>query len=121
MSEDKKEIKKEKDEVVKNNKKEKEDKKEKEFFEEKTLSSKIINVVLWVIVFVWMGICLVDYFRTRQNEKPFFTFAKHEEKYSDGIVTRYTGLGYRIHIYERESYMGADYGPFWSKDKSPSE
>ena len=29
-----------------------------------------------------------------------------------------TGLGYKIYHYERDSYKGIEYGPFWSKDRS---
>ena len=93
-----------------------------EFFDEKknkkSLFNRIMNVILWIILFVWMGICLVDYFKTVSNKEPVMCINKQRITYSDGYVDECTGLGYKVYNYRRTSFSGNQYGPFWIKDKS---
>lgn len=84
----------------------------------KSIFSRILNAVLWVIVLLWMAVCLVDFYKTHNDEKPIFTFKHEVTKYDDGNVESYTGLGYKIYYYNRASYKGVQYGPFWLKDAS---
>ena len=111
----------------KKNPKKKKETSVKEFFaddvpmKERSMSARVINVILWFVLFVWMGLCIVDYFRARQETYPIFTFNKKTIPYSDGQVVRFTGLGYRVYYYERDSYKGVDFGPFWSKDQSANQ
>ena len=97
-------------------------KKEEEFFNEKknekSLFSRIMNVVLWVVLFVWMGICLIDFYKTHRQEEPIFCLKKETVTYDDGTVDSCLGLGYKVFNYKRKSYTGVEYGPFWSKDRS---
>ena len=79
---------------------------------------KVMNVILWVILFAWMAVCLVDFYKTHKREKPMFTFKMQTVKYDDGVVNSYTGLGYKIYDYKRKCFDGIEYGPFWSKDRS---
>ena len=94
----------------------------KEFFKDnpvrKFFSSKIVNYVLWGLLIFWMGMCVTDFIRTKQDNKPVFTFAKKTTLYVDGEVTRYTGLGYRVYVYERDSYRHVSFGPIWAQDQS---
>lgn len=96
-----------------------------EFFEvkkdKKSTFNKIMNIVLWVLLFIWMGICIVDFILAKTNNKPIFCLSRSETEYSDGKVKKCTGLGYKVYNYERESYKGVEYGPFWIKDGSPQE
>ena len=96
-----------------------------EFFDEKkdekSTFNKVMNIVLWVLLFVWMGICIVDFVRAKTNNDPIFCLWKDTTQYSDGKVRTCTGLGYKVINYERTSYSGVEYGPFWSKDRSPQE
>ena len=106
--------------------KEKEDKELKEeFFEEKkdkkSLFNRIMNVILWIVLFIWMGICLIDFFKVHQEEEPIFCIKKDVTKYEDGEVDSCLGLGYKIYNYKRDSFKGIEYGPFWSKDRSVKE
>ena len=93
-----------------------------EFFDEKedkeSTFNKVMNVILWIVLFVWMAICLVDFFRTQQVKTPVFTFKHETTKYEDGTVDNYLGLGYRIFHYNRKCFNGVEYTPFWSKDRS---
>ena len=40
--------------------------KNEEFFDEKkdkkSTFQRVMNIILWVVLFIWMGICLVDFF-----------------------------------------------------------
>ena len=96
----------------------KEVKKEKK---EKSMVSRVINVILWVVLFAWMGICLVDFFKTRALSEPIFCLSKETTEYSDGKVYSCTGLGYKIYHYDRSSFKGYEYGPFWAKDRSEEQ
>jgi len=121
---EKEEKKNETEESVKEIFNEKENKKDgkDEFFNEKkdkkSLFNRIMNVILWIILFVWMGICLIDFFNTKTGREPVFCLKKETTTYSDGNVKTCTGLGYKIFNYRRTSFSGDQYGPFWSKDKS---
>lgn len=83
--------------------------------------SKIINFVLWIILIAWMAVCVTDFYRTQNEQKPKFTFKHETLKYEDGNVEAYTGLGYKIYHYNRASFKGYEFGPFWSKDRSIEE
>ncbi len=105
-----------------------EEKEEKEeFFEEKksrrdsdkkSMFSRIMNVVLWIVLFAWMGICLLDFYHVHQEEEPQFCLKKETTQYEDGTVDSCLGLGYKVYNYKRESYRAIEFGPFWSKDRS---
>ena len=82
---------------------------------------KILNVILWIIVFAWIAICLIDFYKTRKRQDPIFTFKHEVVKYDDGKVDSYLGLGYKIYNYQRKCFNGIEYGPFWSKDRSIDE
>ncbi len=113
----------EKEEVKEVEEKEEKTTSKEEFYDEKpkkekSLFQRVMNVILWVVLFVWMGICLVDFFNTRNLKDPVFCLKKETTTYSDGTVDSCTGLGYKIYRYKRASYNGVEYGPFWAKDRS---
>ena len=80
-----------------------------------------MNIVLWVVLIIWMGICLIDFYNVHQKKDPMFCLKKETTKYDDGKVDSCTGLGYKIYNYQRKSFNGIEYGPFWSKDRSAEE
>ena len=47
---------------------------------------------------------LFDYFATVKKVEPLFCFKEEIEKFDDGEVITYTGLGYKIIKYNRNSY-----------------
>ena len=114
MAKDKEELE-EKEEFFESKKEKKSLKKDEK---EKSLFSRIMNVILWIVLFVWMGICLIDFYKTHQEEEPIFCLKKETVKYDDGTVDSCLGLGYKIYHYKRKSFNGIEYGPFWSKDRS---
>ena len=74
-----------------NNFKKEEVKKEENFLDEKpkkewkdTIFYKVTNVILWIVLFVWMAICLVDFYQTHQEKEPMFCLKKEVTKYDDG-------------------------------------
>ena len=93
-----------------------------EFFEEKkdkkSTFQRVMNIILWIVLFVWMAICLVDFFRAKTENEPIFCLHKETVDYEDGKVRICTGLGYKVFNYERASFKGIEYGPFWSSDRS---
>lgn len=98
------------------------DNKKEEFFEEKkekkSVVNRIINIVLWIVLFAWMAVCLVDFYNTKVGNEPVFCLKKETTTYSDGKVKTCTGLGYKIFNYRRTSFSGDEYGPFWSTDRT---
>jgi hypothetical protein len=89
---------------------------------EKSLFSRIMNIVLWVILFAWMAIVLVDFIEVRKENDPKFCFINnHTITYDDGSVEECYGLGYKVIKYNRESLKAIEFGPFWISEKTPEE
>lgn len=78
----------------------------------------IFNVILWIVLFIWIALCLIDFYKTRKGVKPLFTFKHEVVKYEDGEVESDFGLGYKVFTYKRKCFSGTEFGPFWSKDRS---
>lgn len=89
--------------------------------EEKSTFAKVWNIALWVILFAWMAICLVDYFKVQNDDDPIFCLSKNTTEYSDGEVKSCLGLGYKVYRYKRTCYNAIQFGPMWGKDKSDEE
>ncbi|MDE6284229.1 MAG: hypothetical protein K2M17_00590, partial [Bacilli bacterium] len=84
---------------------------------EKSLLSRIINVVLWIVLLSWMGIVFSDYARVNKKEAPRFCWNEKVNTYDDGKVTECTGLGYKVIIYSRTTFKAYQFGPFWIKER----
>lgn len=101
-----------------------EDKKEasSEFVEEeskaKEIFIKILNIVLWIVLFAWMAICLIDFFNVRNEKDPMFCISKDTIEYEDGNVDVCVGPGYKVFKYERDSYKGIEFTHLFAKDRS---
>ena len=80
--------------------------------------ASILNVVLWIVLFIWIALCLIDFYKTRKGLKTLFTFKHEVVKYEDGEVESDLGLGYKVFNYKRKCFNGTEFGPFWSKDRS---
>ena len=85
---------------------------------ERSLFSRIMNIVLWIILIVWMAICLIDFYRVTKKEDPMFCLKKETTKYDDGTVDSCLGVGYKVYNYNRTSYTAIEFGPFWTTDRS---
>ena len=62
-----------------------------------------------------MGICLFDFYNVTNEKEPQFCLKEEIIEYADGHVDVCTGLGYKVHKYDRASYKAIEFGPFWSK------
>ena len=100
------------DEKVSKKKLEKKDKNEKSLFQ------RVMNVVLWIVLLVWMAVCLVDFYKVHQKDDPIFCIKKDVTKYEDGDVKWCLGPGYKVYQYNRKCFKAIEFGPFWSKDRS---
>lgn len=87
----------------------------------KRIVSRILNTIVGIILLVWMGICLVDFFNVREEKEPMFCISKETIEYEDGTVDSCLGLGYKVYNYKRDSYRGIEFGPFWINDRSNKE
>lgn len=87
----------------------------------KSLAYRITNIVLWVIVIAWMGICVVDFIKVQNEEEPIFCLKNKTIEYDDGNVYVCTGVGYKVYNYKRKSFEAIEFGPFWLKDRSNEE
>lgn len=113
----------EKTQNIKNDEPKKEEffegKKEKKGKKERSLFSKIMNVVLWIILFAWMALVFTDFMKTRSEKEPIFCWWNEKTtNYNDGTVTECTGLGYKVINYNRTSFKAIEFGPFWITDRS---
>lgn len=89
---------------------------------EKSLASRIINVVLWIVLFAWMALVFTDFMKVHnENEPKFCWWNKETTNYDDGTVSTCTGLGYKVINYKRESFKAIEFGPFWIKDRTAEE
>lgn len=86
--------------------------------EGRSLVGKIVNVVLWVILFAWMAVCVTDFILVKTEREPIFCFGEKTTTYSDGTVDSCYGAGYKVYNYKRESFKAIEFGPFWTKDRT---
>lgn len=109
-----KEEKQETEEIIKINKNDLKKEKNK-----KSIISRIINIILWIIIIIWAILVITDYLNVSKEKEPKFCwFNEKSTKYDDGEVTECTGLGYKVIKYNRTSFKAIEFGPFWIKDKS---
>lgn len=92
----------------------------KEEKEEKVIKKKkphivlrIINVIFWIICFVIVCACIIDYFNAKNEEEPQFCIEKQTIDYDDGKVYVCKGIGYKVYHYDRETRKGYTFEPFW--------
>ena len=103
-------------------KQEEKPKKEREKGKTKRIISKIINFLLWIVLFAWMALVVTDYIHVQNQEEPkFCMFNKNTTDYNDGSVTECTGLGYKVIKYDRTSFKAIEFGPFWIKDRTAED
>ena len=100
------------DEKVSKKKLEKKEKNEKSMFQ------RVMNVILWIVLFAWMAVCLIDFYKVLQKSDPIFCIKTGVNKYEDGNVKWCLGAGYKVFQYNRKSFKAIEFGPFWSKDRS---
>ena len=101
---------------IKQNEAEEKPKKQKK---EKSVFSKLINAILWIVVFAWMAVCVTDYVMAINEKDPIFCLKEETKEYEDGTVYICTGLGYKYFKYDRTSYSATQFGGIWVKEHDP--
>lgn len=97
------------------------EKKEKKQKNEKGIISRLFDIVLWLILFGWMSVCVIDYINVVNEKEPKFCINNSVNEYDDGNVYVCTGAGYVVYHYDRNSYKGYEFGPFWTEDRSKNK
>lgn len=95
-----------------------EEKPQKEKKKKKSIIIRILDLLLWVVLLGWMAICFYDYYNVSNEKEPKFCLKEETTQYYDGTVDSCLGPGYKVYYYNRESYQGYQFGPFWIKDKT---
>ena len=63
-----------KEEVIENTKK------------KKGILSRIFDIILWVVLVGWIGICIMDYINVSKESDPQFCIKRETINYNDGTV-----------------------------------
>lgn len=83
----------------------------------KVVIKKIVNIALWVILFIWIAFCVTDFILVKTDNKPVFCAFNKVKEFEDGKVSSCYGLGYKVINYNRESMSGLVFSPVWKKVK----
>ena len=75
----------------------------------------IFKVLLVLVVVVWIGLILTEYFRYQDNSPMLVALKKEVKEYDDGHVYINWGLGYKTITYERTSIYGKEFGHIFIK------
>ncbi len=84
----------------------------------KPVWKKVLNIILWIVLLCWIGICFYDFINVQNKKEPKFCIKEEVNKYSDGNVKICLGLGYKVINYQRSSYRAIEFGPFWITDST---
>lgn len=91
--------------------------KEKKELTNKELFDKVLNVVLWTILIIWMAITLWDFTLVKQNKSPKFCIKTAETEHIDGTTHRCLGPMYQVFRYNRESIKAIEFTHIFAKEK----
>jgi len=104
-------------EIVNREEIEEEKRKEKKEKRKKSKLSLIIEIIVWIVIIVWLSVCLFDFFRVKNEKDPVFCMKKGTNTYEKGKVDYCVGYGYKVYNYYLEDLKGYEFGPFWIKEK----
>ena len=79
---------------------------------------KILGFIVFVIICVWVGLVVFDYYKAVNDKKLSFCIKEETKKYDDGTVYICTGLGYKFYKYDRDSVKATQFGPFFIEEKN---
>lgn len=77
----------------------------------------ILKVLILLILFLWIVLVFVDYFRVRNNNNPLFCLSEETKTYEDGSNYICNGLGYKMIRYNRTCLSATEFGPFIIKER----
>jgi hypothetical protein len=93
----------------------KEEQKEEQTPKKKHIAIRILNVIIWLVLFVCLSIAAIDYINLINENEPQFCLKRETIKYDDGNEYYCKGILYETYIYERDSKKGYSFIPFWKK------
>ncbi len=76
---------------------------------------KVINILLWLVLFTWIGLTLYDFVQVKRQKDPLFCVKTTEKEYLDGKTNTCIGLGYKVIKYNRESIKALEFKPIWAQ------
>lgn len=82
---------------------------------DKSMVKSILNIFLWIVLFVWIGITIFDFVQVKGKKDPVFCVSTSEKEYIDGKTTSCIGLGYKVIKYDRESIKAIEFKPIWAQ------
>ena len=83
--------------------------------------SIVFNMFIWIIVLIWAGICVFDYYQVYQKKEPSFCIKNEVNYYDDIEIKSCLGTGYKVYKYTGKNFTAIDFGPFWANDRYSSE
>lgn len=78
----------------------------------------LLKIAILIILGVWVIMVFIDYFKTRNNEKPVFCIKEYTHQYDDGTTYECVGLGYKMFKYERDSIRATEFGPIFIEERT---
>lgn len=77
-----------------------------------------LKIAILTLLFFWIVVVFIDFFRVRQNKNPMFCISEKTNEYDDGSTYICTGLGYKMIRYSRECLSAKEFGPFLIKERT---
>ena len=77
-----------------------------------------LKILVLVLIAAWVIIVFIDYFKTRNDQKPLFCIKETTYKYDDGKTYECIGLGYKMYKYERTSINATEFGPIFIEQRT---
>lgn len=72
----------------------------------------LIKIIVLVLLFAWMIIIIIDYFRVKNEKDPVFCLSTEIKEYEDGFNSICYGAAYKVIRYNRECLSAIEFGPF---------
>lgn len=79
---------------------------------------KKLLLVIVIILGLWVVLFTTDYILYKNNHKPLLILKTDKKEFQDGYVATYTGLGYKVVEYNRESIKQFTFIPIFKQVKS---
>ena len=60
----------------------------------------VVKIIILVLIIVWIGIFVTDYFRARKSQPPLICLKENNKKNNEGEYYSCTSLGYKYFEYK---------------------
>ena len=79
---------------------------------------KKVLLIIVIILGLWLLLFTTDYILYKNDHKPFIVLKTDKKEYQDGYVITYTGLGYKVIEYNRETIKKFIFLPIFKQVKN---